>query len=186
MWVSGNYQYSFNIVNNDLFLHVVLHNNNYFKAILCKRGRGHAPHVRRKIRRACAPCTKRLLVEHEQCIETLENCSEEIFSLDRLNQIFGTDSYQFSHVIYLYWCIIILCSSCVRIMNIKINTVYTIWDTAILYIVPAIILSARKLAKFSTGIFHQWEFLAWMDSPFCVEYNGKSFKRKRWPQAELC
>ena len=27
--------------------------------------------------------------------------------------------------------------------------------------------------------------LAWMDSTFCVEYNGEGFKRKCWPQAEL-
>ena len=28
------------------------------------------------------------------------------------------------------------------------------------------------------GFFINVELLAWMDSPFCVEYNGKIFKRK--------
>ena len=36
------------------------------------------------------------------------------------------------------------------------------------------------------GIFINVEFLVWLDSPFCVEHNGKSFKRKYQPEAEIC
>ena len=35
------------------------------------------------------------------------------------------------------------------------------------------------------GFFINIEFLAWVDSPFSVEYNGESFKSKYWSQAEL-
>ena len=35
------------------------------------------------------------------------------------------------------------------------------------------------------GFFINIEFLAWVDSPFYVEYNGESFKSKYRSQAEL-
>ena len=34
------------------------------------------------------------------------------------------------------------------------------------------------------GFFINIECLVWMDSPFCVEYNGESFKRKYLPQVD--
>ena len=33
--------------------------------------------------------------------------------------------------------------------------------------------------------FFNIEFLAWVDSPLYVEYNGESFKSKYWSQAVL-
>ena len=34
------------------------------------------------------------------------------------------------------------------------------------------------------GFFINIEYLEWVDSPFCVEYSGESFKRKYSSQAE--
>ena len=46
-------------------------------------------------------------------------------------------------------------------------------------------VTCHNYEKGQFGILLNIEFLAWVDSPFCVEYSGESFKGKYWSQAEL-